>query len=202
MLRKSVLAALALVLALCGPAIAAPTDSVILTVTVTSDVLSVDVTEDTLALGTVDVSQSTFSSAAVNVQNTGTVNLWRGMIYGLTGRVGGREHIWKLWDDFGIADADWLGYWDAACPVRTDCKDVLATVYRKPGTSLIALATWSRRAETVTLKVDWKALGLDPKRVRVHAPAIKGMQEAQELKVGQTLAIPPGGGHLILAQKR
>ena len=150
----------------------------------------------------VDVSGIPFGVTGEMLQNTGTVNLWRGMIYGLTGRVGGREHVWKLWDDFGIAEADWLGYWDPACPVRTGCKDVLATVYRKPGKSLIAVATWSRKTETVTLAIDWKVLGLDPKTVRLHAPAVKGLQEARDLKVGQALEIPAGSGCLIIAEKR
>ena len=72
MLRKTAFVALAVALALCGPAVAAETDSVILTVTVTSDVLSVDVTEETVALGTMLVGHDKVSSV-VNVQNTGTV---------------------------------------------------------------------------------------------------------------------------------
>ena len=72
MLRKTALVALALTLGLCGPVVAAGTDSVILTVTVTSDVLSVDVTETTVALGTVLVGHDQVSSV-VNVRNTGTL---------------------------------------------------------------------------------------------------------------------------------
>ena len=35
-----------------------------------------------------------------------------------------------------------IGYWSPRCPVRTDHDGVLATVYRKPRKSLVALAHW------------------------------------------------------------
>jgi hypothetical protein len=90
----------------------------------------------------VDVSGIPFGVTGEMLEDTGTSNLWRGMLYGLAGRnVANCENVWKLWDDFGIKDALWLGYWDPKCPARTDCKDVLVTVYRKPGKSLIAVAT-------------------------------------------------------------
>jgi hypothetical protein len=77
----------------------------------------------------------------LNYENGG--NPYRGMIYGMTGR----QHpsapaMWRFWDEFGIQDAEWLGYWSPKCPVKTDHPGVLATVYRKPGKSLIALAHW------------------------------------------------------------
>ena len=150
----------------------------------------------------VDVSGIPFGVTGELLDNTGTVNLWRANLYGITGRVAKRESIWKLWDDFGIADAQWLGYWDPKCPVRTDSKDVLATAYRKDGKTLIALATWSRKPEQVKLTIDWKALGLDPKTVRLHAPAVEGLQKPQQLKVGEPLPIPVGGGWLLIAEKR
>jgi hypothetical protein len=77
----------------------------------------------------------------LNYENGG--NPYRGMVYGMSGR----QHpsapgMWKFWDDFGIADAEMLGYWNPTCPVRTSSPAVLATVYRKPGSAAIALAHW------------------------------------------------------------
>jgi len=81
------------------------------------------------------------TSEMLNYENGG--NPYRGMLYGMTGR----QHasvsaMWRFWDSFGIEDAEMIGYWEDACPVRTDRKGVLATVYRKPGKSLISLARW------------------------------------------------------------
>ncbi|MGQ9731313.1 MAG: glycoside hydrolase domain-containing protein [Candidatus Zipacnadales bacterium] len=83
----------------------------------------------------------------LNYENGG--NPYRGMVYAMSGR----QHpsctaMWAFWDQFGIAEAEMLGYWDHRCPVRTDREDVLATVYRKANKALIALAHWpSRRAQ-------------------------------------------------------
>ena len=70
-------------------------------------------------------------------------NPYRGMVYGMTSR----QHpsapgMWRFWDEFGIQDAEMLGYWSPKCPVRTNREDVLATVYRRPGKALIALGHW------------------------------------------------------------
>ncbi len=71
-------------------------------------------------------------------------NPYRGMIYGMTGRFHpSMPSMWKLWDNFGIETAEMIGYWDRRCPVKTDNPSVLATVYKKDGKTLIALADWT-----------------------------------------------------------
>ena len=85
----------------------------------------------------------------LNYQTGG--NPYRGMIYGMSGR----QHpsapgMWRFWDEFGIQDAEWLGYWDKRCPVTTDDPSVLATVYRRPDKSLIALAHWPAQRKRPT----------------------------------------------------
>ncbi|MBN2308852.1 MAG: hypothetical protein JXR94_07785 [Candidatus Hydrogenedentes bacterium] len=81
------------------------------------------------------------TSEMLNYQNGG--NAYRGMIYGMTGRLHPScTAMWRFWDAFGIQDAEFIGYWAPGCPVRTDDECVLATVYRKPDKSLIALARW------------------------------------------------------------
>ncbi|MDD4869932.1 MAG: DUF6067 family protein [Kiritimatiellae bacterium] len=150
----------------------------------------------------VDVSGIPFGVTGEMLEDTGTGNLWRGMLYGLAGRnVANCENVWKLWDDFGIQDAEWLGYWDPKCPARTDCKDVLVTVYRKPGKALIAIATWSLKEENVKLTVDWAALGLDPATVRLRAPTIPKMQDERTFKLDETIPVKVAGGWFLIAEK-
>lgn len=146
------------------------------------------------------------TSEMLNYENGG--NPYRGMIYGMTGRFHpSASAMWRYWDRFGIQTAEWLGYWSPKCPVRTDRPDVLATVYRKKGKSLIALAHWPQAgdaSETIptTLQIDWKALGLDPKRVRMHAPAIEAFQEEAEFEVGAPIPVPRAKGWLIEVSAR
>jgi hypothetical protein len=82
---------------------------------------------------------------------------------------------------------------------------VLATVYRLPGKSLICLARWPDEIEgdlVTELTVDWAALGLDPDRVVLRAPAVQGVQEAAEFAPGEALPIAPAGGWWLIAEER
>jgi hypothetical protein len=132
-------------------------------------------------------------------------NPWRGMLYGMTARLpwsGDPRPLWKLLDEFGIKEAEMLGYWSPACPVKTDRAEVLATAYRKKDSSLVAVASWSEKPETFELLIDWKKLGLDPKRVIIEAPAIEDFQPARTFSPGEAIAVEPGKGWLLRLEAR
>lgn len=75
-------------------------------------------------------------------------HLWRGMLYGMTCRLphesGDPRPVWEVWDMFGMAGSRMLGYWSVNCPVRTGREDVLATVYEKDDSRLIAVGSWCK----------------------------------------------------------
>ncbi len=131
-------------------------------------------------------------------------NPWRGMLYGMTSRLGwggDPRPIWKVWDDFGIAEARMLGYWDAACPVRTDRADVLATAYVRRGPSpkvLIALASWAPAPVRCRLRIDFKALGLQPAKAHLYAPPIDNFQPAALFKPDEAIPVHPRRGRLLV----
>ena len=60
-----------------------------------------------------------------------------------------------------------IGFWVPANPVKTGRADVLATAYVRDGRTMVALASWAKDAVDVRLAIDWKALGLDPAKVRI-----------------------------------
>lgn len=130
-------------------------------------------------------------------------NPWRGMVFGMTTRAfysgASPTPIWKLWSDFGIEQAEMLGWWDAACPVKTGRDDVVATVYRRPGKALVSIASWAPETTAVKLAIDWKALGLDPARARLRAPAIEGFQPAQSFTM-DAVEVAPKKGWLIVIE--
>ena len=129
-------------------------------------------------------------------------NPWRGMLYGMTSRLpwsGNPKPVWKLWDDFGIADSEMLGYWSPACPVKTGMKDVLATVYRKKGkAALIAVASWAKGPVDCTLQIDWQALGLDQALAKLYAPEIQGLQAEELLELAAPLPVQPRAGWMLI----
>jgi len=138
------------------------------------------------------------------LQNDG--NPWRGMLFGMTSRLGWSagsdpRGLWKLWDSFGIEQADMIGWWVHGTPVKTGRDDVLATSYvRKGNKTLIALASWAPDKTTVKLDIDWKALGLSASKVKLVAPAVDGFQPAATFKRGDAIPVEPGKGWLIVAE--
>ncbi len=96
-----------------------------------------------------------------------------------------------------------VGWWAESNPVRTGSAEVLATAYLKKGgqgktRAMIALASWARDIVDVRLEIDWKALGLDPGRSRLRAPAIDKFQPSAEFKPGDTIRVEPGKGWLLV----
>jgi hypothetical protein len=135
-------------------------------------------------------------------------NPWRGMVFGMTGRLPRVDNgpLWKAWDDFGIAEARMIGYWVDSAPVKTGNPQVLATSYVRDGRTLVALASWAPGAgprgrpppTTVRLAIDWGALGLDPKKATLTAPAIANFQEAASFRADGEIPIEAGKGMLLV----
>ncbi|HEX2748389.1 MAG TPA: glycoside hydrolase domain-containing protein, partial [Verrucomicrobiales bacterium] len=78
-------------------------------------------------------------------------NPWLGLVHGITGRLGwggNPRGVWKLWDDFGVQDAEFIGWWAGdENPVRPNAAEVKATVWKKNGSTLLALANFSKTAQ-------------------------------------------------------
>lgn len=150
----------------------------------------------------VEISGIPFGLYGEMLQDNG--NPWRGMIYGMTARYysgADPKHIWRLWDEFGIQHARMMGYWDPACPVRTDNPQVLATAYVRQGKTLVAVASWAPETVPVRLVVDWNALGLDPQRASLYAPPIQGFQPARLLQPADVFTVTPGRGWLFIVDE-
>ena len=131
-------------------------------------------------------------------------NPWRGMVFGMTNRLpwtdGDPRALWKAWDAFGITDAEMIGWWVPDVPVKSGRDDVLATVYQRKGRTMVALASWAKTPVEVKLAIDWKALGIDPARATITAPAIERFQPAQTFAVNQAVPVEPGKGWLLVIE--
>ncbi|MFC4762690.1 glycoside hydrolase domain-containing protein [Dyella koreensis] len=133
-------------------------------------------------------------------------NPWRGMLFGMTNRLGWSpgsdpRGLWKLWDAFDIAKADMIGWWVRDTPVKTGRDDVLATSYvRKGQGTLIAIASWAPEKVDVKLSIDWKALGLDPRKMKLVSAEVQGFQPAATFAPGDAIPVEPGKGWLLRAE--
>ncbi len=132
-------------------------------------------------------------------------NAWRGMVFGETGRLpwsGDPRGLWKVWDEFGIQGTEFLPFYLSNCPVQTGRPDVLATVYRKNGRSLIALGSWATEDTQVNLQINWKALGLVPERTALYAPPIPGMQAERLWRPGDPIPVEKGRGWFLVLDEQ
>jgi hypothetical protein len=135
-------------------------------------------------------------------------NPWRGMIYGMTTRLPWStegvtcdpSEIWKIWDSFGIADANMIGYWNEHPVVRTTDPTVLATAYVKKGKTLISIASWAPNPVKIKLSIDWKALKLDPAKVKLIAPKVEKFQPAQTFQPEDSIPVSPEKGWLLIVR--
>jgi len=132
-------------------------------------------------------------------------NPWRGMVYGMTNRMPWSNNadprpIWKAWDDFGMQGTKMVGYWVDNSPVKTNNDKVLATVYKKQGKALVAIASWADTDTKIKLNIDWKALGIDPAKARITAPAIKSFQAGAKFAAGDEITVPKGKGWLLVLE--
>ncbi len=132
-------------------------------------------------------------------------NPWRGMIYGMTNRMPWSDNadpraIWKVWDSFGMEGSKMIGYWVEKNPVKTNNDKVLATVYKKDGKAMIAIASWAPADTTVKLSIDWKSLGIDPARAKLTAPAINNFQPARQFAPTDELPVAKAKGWLLILE--
>ena len=106
--------------------------------------------------------------------------------------------VWRLWREWGIADAQMIGWWDEACPVTTSDPKVKATAYVKDHALLIALGNFGKNESLVTLTLTGT---LAPKvKGGWTARAIEGYQPARTFALGEAIPVAGKRGWLLEAQ--
>ena len=128
-------------------------------------------------------------------------NPWLGLPFGMTGRLGwggSPQPVWKLWDDFGVHDSQFIGWWDSGSPVKADAPECRATIWKKNGKTLIAVGNYSGKGVRTKLLIDWKALGLDPATCALYAPPMDNFQPELSFKPDAAIGIAPWRGFAFI----
>jgi len=129
-------------------------------------------------------------------------NPWRGMVYGITNRVGwtknSPEYLWKFFDDYRLAEREMIGYWDNTCPVHTDNTNLIASVFRGPEDVVIAIGNWSDEKQSGSLEINWKSININPEKCTFLVPGINEFQKPAQMTSGESLLIEGGKGLIIV----
>lgn len=122
-------------------------------------------------------------------------NPWRGMVFGMTGRVPAVDNrpLWEFWAEAGLEQGRMIGHWDPQNPVTTSHPDVLATTWFTERGLVVALASWAEETVDVTLNFDAGAAAT----TRMDAPAIRDFQVATSYTPGDAMTIEPQRGLLL-----
>jgi len=130
-------------------------------------------------------------------------NPWRGMIYGMTARLGWENglicrEIWDLWESFGIADAKMLGFWHKDCPVTVENDHVRTTCYiNQKGETLVVIASWYPADRNFLVRVNTQQLGITGE-YEFYAPAIERVQEETVFSANQLIPIQKNKGWFFI----
>jgi hypothetical protein len=71
---------------------------------------------------------------------------------------------------------------------------VKVTLWKKAGRTLLAVGNFSAKPVQTKLAIDWKALGLDPARASLYAPAMENFQPTALLRSDAPIALAPKRG--------
>lgn len=135
-------------------------------------------------------------------------NIWRGMVFGITGRLGWYksktpEYIWKFWDQHEFTHKEQIGFWDDSSPVKCSSDSVQATVYKGKDEAVIAVANWTDNTQLCRLQINWEKLGFNPAAVEISIPAIEEFQDQQQhLDLNKELSIEAAKGYMILIKNK
>jgi len=134
----------------------------------------------------------------------------RGMLFGISNRFGWSSPkrvnpacLWQWWDEFDIANAEMMGYWQDACPAKTNHAAVKATAYVHRGERVaLAIASWADEQVDIKLDLDWDAIGLDPRNVTISVPEIAFFQDKLSNPSLDSIPVDPGKGWIIVIERK
>jgi hypothetical protein len=144
--------------------------------------------------------------------SAGEANKWKGLLFGMTNRCGwnghdpnGNSEIWRVFDAFGIVEADMYGWWNSSArPVGIAVAGapsglVLATAYVRPGHgALVAIASWATAEASASLRVsDWATLGLDPAHATATSVLVPPHATNTKRPHDAAWAVAPGQGLVL-----
>ncbi len=150
----------------------------------------------------IEVSGIPFGLMGEMLQDGG--NPWRGMLYGMTGRLPRTrdpQALWHLWDEFGIEESEMIGYWAPSCPVTIKHPDLKATVYKKDSEALIVVASWADQPVEVEVEFNWDELGIESSRASLVAPEVLHLQKAREFEPDAPIRVEPGKGWFLVVRE-
>ena len=126
---------------------------------------------------------------------------YHGLVFGMTTRVYHNYNpgnLWKLFEDFGIADSRMIGYWVDDSPVKVDNEKIKCTIYQKDDKVMISIASWSNKDEFLKLNINWNKLGFDKFKSSLTSPLISDLQGKYKFEIDEEIRIEKNSGIVLI----
>ncbi len=128
-------------------------------------------------------------------------NQWKGLVFGMTTRLGWTDetnmadptNIWKIFDEYGLENSEFIGFWDTRNEVECNSPNVKATLYKNGDKKYIALANFSNENEKVRIKIN------NSSNYTLYCPYIERFQE--ETMLGEEIFITANKGLFIVVKE-
>lgn len=127
---------------------------------------------------------------------------FKGFVFGMTDRMGwgsrkgSPQCMWKFFDETGLGDMEFVGWWDDACPVRiADGGEIKASVWKGAGKTVLAVANFSSRPQKAVFSFDGGA-------AKWERPAIAHVQTAGPAPdFSRPVEVPANDGFILVARE-
>lgn len=136
----------------------------------------------------------------------GRGNPFRGLLFGMTDRWGWGGNpcgLWKFFDDVKLGEAELVGWWDDACPVKVlGSANVKASVWKGTGCTVLVIANFTKEPCKASFAFDAAALGFDGAKAAWELPAIEGVQKAAPAPdFNAEVEVPAGSGFILVTRR-
>ena len=75
------------------------------------------------------------------------------------------SRVWAAWDEFEVASAQWVPYWQQGGPLTTDAPDVLISAHVGEKGVLAVVMNSGQQPVEFDLNLDARAAGMDPEKL-------------------------------------
>lgn len=130
-------------------------------------------------------------------------NVFKGMIFGMTPRLGWSgdpTYLWRMYDSFGMKEAKMYGYWINKRVVSSgnDMLPVTTYVNHKTQKAVVVIASWADVSANGKLLVDVEELGFTP--VKASLIDLGDIQHVADFDINSTFTIPQNGGVILIIE--
>ena len=107
----------------------------------------------------------------------------------------------KLFDEFGMENAEFKGFWDKSNPFKVDNQNVYCSSYVNGADMIAVFYNANNRTTSFEVGIENK-FGYTSLGKKVKAPEIEGLQTAKKVNFGKPMKLKAGQGLIVYVKSK